>query len=123
MSPTPRRGLPGTSPAVTDPGAPGRRTRMSDPTTAAPAPDDSSRRSGSLRRAPAVSVVGCVLFSFISYWRTAAGVLCDLAGAAYDSGGSVEQSIGPAAPWLILAVMLFSFCVPSVYIESCAMFV
>ncbi len=96
---------------------------MSDSTTAAPSPDDSSRRSGSLRRATQIIVVGSVMFSFISYWRTAAVVLCDLASTAYYIGGIVEQSIGPAAPWLILAVMLFSFCVRSVYIESCAMFV
>src|SRR5207302_6170403 len=35
----------------------------------------------------------------------------------------VEQSIGKAAPWFILAVMVFSYAVRSVYIESCAMFV
>src|SRR6202007_1452324 len=30
---------------------------------------------------------------------------------------------GPAAPWFVLAVMLFSFAVRSVYMESCSMFV
>src|SRR5262249_35750786 len=38
-------------------------------------------------------------------------------------GGIVEQAIGPAAPWFILAVMLFSYAVRSVYIESCSMFI
>ena len=33
------------------------------------------------------------------------------------------SQIGPAAPWFILAVMLFSYAVRSVYIESCSMFV
>src|SRR5262249_6311601 len=60
---------------------------------------------------------------FISYWRTAAVVLCDLASTAYYIGGAVEQAIGPAAPWFILAVMLFSYAVRSVYIESCSLFV
>ncbi len=58
-------------------------------------------------------VVSSVMFTFISYWRTAAVVLCDLASTAYYIGGIVEQSIGPAAPWFILAVMLFSYAVRS----------
>jgi amino acid transporter/nucleotide-binding universal stress UspA family protein len=87
-------------------------------------PHDSSRdRSSRLRRAAQVIVVGSVMFTFISYWRTAAVVLCDLASTAYYIGGIVEQSIGPAAPWFILAVMCFSYAVRSVYIESCALFV
>src|SRR5262245_40538679 len=86
--------------------------------------DSSSReRSRRLRRAAQVIVVGSVMFSFISFWRTAAVVLCDLASTAYYIGGIVEQSIGKAAPWFILAVMIFSYAVRSVYIESCAMFV
>jgi amino acid transporter/nucleotide-binding universal stress UspA family protein len=63
------------------------------------------------------------MFTFISYWRTAAVVLCDLASTAYYIGGIVEGAIGPAAPWFILAVMLFSYCVRSIYIESCSLFV
>jgi amino acid transporter len=70
-----------------------------------------------------VIIVGSVMFTFISYWRTAAVVLCDLASTAYYIGGIVEQAIGPAAPWFILAVMLFSYGVRSVYIESCSLFV
>ena len=56
-------------------------------------------------------VVSSVMFTFISYWRTAAVVLCDLASTAYYIGGIVESQIGPAAPWFILAVMLFSYAV------------
>src|SRR5437660_11327864 len=80
----------------------------------------SSRRS---MRTTQVIVVGSVMFTFISYWRTAAVVLCDIASTAYYIGGIVEQAIGKAAPWFILAVMLFSYAVRSVYIESCSMFV
>lgn len=76
-----------------------------------------------LRGAAKVIIVSSVMFSFISYWRTAAVVLCDLASTAYYIGGIVEQSIGPAAPWFILAVMFFSYAVRSVYIESCTLFV
>jgi amino acid transporter len=70
-----------------------------------------------------VIVVSSVMFTFISYWRTAAVVLCDLASTAYYIGGVVESVVGPSAPWFILAVMLFSYAVRSVYIESCSLFV
>ena len=72
-----------------------------------------------LRRPVQIIVVSSVMLTFISYWRTAAIVLCDLASTAYYIGGIVEGAIGPAAPWFILAVMLFSYAVRSIYIESC----
>jgi amino acid transporter/nucleotide-binding universal stress UspA family protein len=78
------------------------------------------------RRGPTpgqVLVVTSVMFTFITFWRTAAIVLCDLASTAYYIGGIVESQVGKAAPWFILAVMLFSYAVRSVYIESCSMFV
>src|SRR5271168_3184625 len=84
-----------------------------------PIASDGSR----LARAAKVIVVSSVMLTFISYWRIAAIVLCDLASTAYYIGGIVEQAIGPAAPWFILAVMLFSYAVRSVYIESSSMFV
>ena len=68
-------------------------------------------------------LVGSVMLCFISYWRVAAVVLCDMASTAFYIGGIVEQLIGAAAPWFILAVMLFSYAVRSVYIESCSMYV
>jgi amino acid transporter len=64
-----------------------------------------------------------VALSFISFWRGASIVLSDLASSAYYAGGIVETAIGPSAPWFVLAVMLFSFAVRSVYMESCSMFV
>ncbi len=76
-----------------------------------------------LARPAQVIIVSSVMFTFITYWRTAAIVLCDLASTAYYIGGIVEQAIGPAAPWFILAVLLFSYAVRSVYIESGALFV
>src|SRR5437868_14734009 len=79
--------------------------------------------SGSFARAVKVIIVSSVMFTFISYWRTAAVVLCDLASTAYYIGGIVENAIGPAAPWFILGVMLFSYAVRMVYIESCSLFV
>src|SRR5246500_5461056 len=63
------------------------------------------------------------LLSFFSFWRAAAIVLNDLASSAYYAGGEAEGYIGKAAPWFILAIMLFSYAVRAVYIESCSMFV
>ena len=61
------------------------------------------------RAAPNILIATTAMLAFISFWRTAAVVLCDLARApAYYIGGIVEQAIGPAAPWFILAVMLFT---------------
>jgi amino acid transporter/nucleotide-binding universal stress UspA family protein len=64
-----------------------------------------------------------VALSFISFWRGAAIVLSDLASSAFYAGGIAEQAVGKSAPWFILGVMLFSFAVRSVYMESCGMFV
>jgi len=72
---------------------------------------------------PQVIVVTTAMLVFISFWRAAAIVLCDMASTAYYIGGIVEQAIGKAAPWYIGAVMLFAYAVRGVYIESCAMFV
>jgi amino acid transporter len=63
------------------------------------------------------------MLSFISFWRAAAIVLSDLGSSAYYVGGIAEKAIGKAAPWFILAIMLFSYAVRAVYIESCSMFV
>jgi len=70
-----------------------------------------------------VVVATTVALSFISFWRAAAIVLSDLASSAFYAGGIAEHAVGPAAPWFILGVMLFSFAVRSVYLESCSMFV
>ena len=77
-------------------------------------PGESTASGIRLKRAAQVIVVSSVMFTFISYWRTAAVVLCDLASTAYYIGGIVESAIGPAAPWFILAVMCFSYAVRSV---------
>ncbi len=70
-----------------------------------------------------VVVATTVLLSFISFWRAAAIVLSDLGSTAFYVGGIVEQAVGKAAPWFILGVMVFSYAVRALYIESSAMFV
>jgi amino acid transporter len=82
-------------------------------------PGSFARRDGRVR----VVVATTVLLSFISFWRAAAIVLNDLGSTAFYIGGIVEQALGKSAPWFILAVMLFSYAVRAVYIESSAMFV
>ena len=67
-------------------------------------------------------VASSVMLTFISFWRAAAIVLNDLASSAYYAGGIAEQMVGEAAPWFILGIMLFSFAVRAVYVESCSMF-
>jgi amino acid transporter len=75
------------------------------------------------RPAVKVFVATTVMLSFISFWRAAAIVLSDLASSAYYAGGDAEKVIGKSAPWFILAVMLFSYAVRALYIESSSMFV
>ena len=72
---------------------------------------------------PRVIVATTALLTFISFWRAAAIVLNDLASSAYYAGGEAEGFIGKTAPWFILAIMLFSYAVRAVYVESCSMFV
>jgi amino acid transporter len=72
---------------------------------------------------PRVIVATTALLTFISFWRAAAIVLNDLASSAYYAGGEAEGFIGKTAPWFILAIMMFSYAVRAVYVESCSMFV
>jgi amino acid transporter len=85
--------------------------------------DSTALPNSAKTRAAQVVVVSSVMFTFISYWRTAAVVLCDMSSTVFYVGAIVENAIGEAAPWFVLAVLLFSFAMRSVYIESCALFV
>src|SRR5258708_24627230 len=70
-----------------------------------------------------VVVATTVALTFITFWQAAAVVLNDLASTMFYIGGIAEQAIGKPAPWMVLGVMLFSYAVRSVYMESCGMFV
>ncbi len=70
-----------------------------------------------------VVVASTVALTFITFWEAAAVVLNDLASTMFYIGGITEQAIGKPAPWMVLAVMLFSYVVRSIYLESCGMFV
>src|SRR5271154_5305587 len=67
-------------------------------------------------------VASSVMLTFISFWRAAAIVLNDLGSSGFYAGGIAEAAVGKAAPWFILGIMLFSFAVRAVYVESCSMF-
>ena len=78
---------------------------------------------GFARPVAKVLVATTAMLAFISFWRAAAIVLNDLASSAYYAGGEAEQFIGKTAPWFILGIMLFSYAVRAIYVESCSMFV
>jgi amino acid transporter len=88
-------------------------------------PGDLNSAMANVGKRPAIKVfvATTVMLSFISFWRASAIVLSDLASSAYYVGGDAEKVIGKSAPWFVLAVMLFSYAVRSIYIESSAMFV
>src|ERR1700760_2894667 len=90
--------------------------------SAPPAPSNSATSSSGSTKTKVI-VATTVMLSFISFWRAAAIVLSDLASSAYYVGGIAESAIGKAAPWFILGIMLFSYTVRAIYIESCSMFV
>ena len=85
--------------------------------------DKKASSRGAARVLPQVVVATTAMLTFISFWRAAAIVLNDLASSAYYAGGIAEHAIGKTAPWFILAIMLFSYAVRAVYMESCSMFV
>jgi len=70
-----------------------------------------------------VLVATTAMLAFISFWRAAAMVLNDMGSSAFYAGAIAEYFVGKAAPWFVLAIMLLSFAVRSLYIESCSMFV
>jgi amino acid transporter len=72
---------------------------------------------------PRVVVATTAMLTFISFWRAAAVVLNDLASSAFYAGGIAEEAVGRSAPWFIMGIMLFSYAVRAIYVESCSMFV
>jgi amino acid transporter len=90
---------------------------MNPPTSSSPPTPSSSET------ATKVVVATTVALTFITFWQAAAVVLNDMASTMFYIGEIAEQAIGKSAPWMVMAVMLFSFAVRSVYMESCSMFV
>src|SRR5499433_1302020 len=82
-----------------------------------------SRSDVALTSAPRVLIASTAMLAFISFWRAAAVVLNDMGSSAFYAGAIAEHFIGKTAPWFILAIMVLSFAVRSLYIESCSMFV
>src|ERR1700687_3431483 len=74
-------------------------------------------------RTQRVLVATTAMLAFISFWQAAAVVLNDMGSSAFYAGAIAEHFVGKSAPWFILAIMLLSYAVRAVYIESCSMFV
>jgi amino acid transporter len=70
-----------------------------------------------------VLIATTAMLSFISFWRAAAVVLNDMGSSAFYAGAIAENFIGKTAPWFVLAILILSYAVRSVYVESCSMFV
>ena len=88
--------------------------------------NDSSGRTSPrvvMNGAQRVLVATTAMLAFISFWRAAAIVLNDMGSSAFYAGAISEHFVGKTAPWFILAIMLLSYAVRAVYIESCSMFV
>src|SRR5881296_1148284 len=72
---------------------------------------------------PRVLIASTAMLAFISFWQAAAVVLNDMGSSAFYAGAIAEHFIGKTAPWFIFAIMVLSFAVRALYIESCSMFV
>src|SRR5712692_1819908 len=70
-----------------------------------------------------VLIASSAMLAFISFWRAAAVVLNDMGSSAFYAGAIAEGFVGKTAPWFVLAIMLLSYAVRAVYIESRSMFV
>jgi amino acid transporter len=86
-------------------------------------PNNAHTRGAVINGAQRVLVASTAMLAFISFWQAAAVVLNDMGSSAFYAGAIAEHFVGKTAPWFILAIMLLSYAVRSVYIESCSMFV
>src|SRR5215471_18533653 len=80
-------------------------------------------RTPVLNGAQRVLIASTAMLAFISFWRAAAVVLNDMGSSAFYAGAIAEHFVGKTAPWFILGIMLFSYAVRAIYVESCSMFV
>jgi amino acid transporter len=86
-------------------------------------PNPPSGEGARLITLPRVLVATTAMLTFISFWRAAAIVLNDMGSSAFYAGAIAEHFVGKTAPWFILAIMILSYAVRAIYIESCSMFV
>ena len=82
-------------------------------------PDSNSPRASSGPQQ--VLVATTAMLAFISFWRAAAIVLNDMGSSAFYAGAIAEHFVGKTAPWFVLSIMVLSYAVRAVYIESCSM--
>ena len=82
-----------------------------------------SAASARVSRVKKVVVLTTGMVTFIPFWKAAAVVLCDVGSSAFYAGGIAMRAFGPAFPWYILAVMLFSGLLLMLELEACSLFV
>jgi len=63
------------------------------------------------------------LLAFPPFWRAAALAVAELGVAAFFVAGIAEASIGPTAPWFVLAAVFLGFWLRAVDVEARALFV
>jgi len=68
-------------------------------------------------------VLATTLVSFVPLSRAAALALTDLGTAAFFIGGTMQATLGAAAPWFVLSAAVLGFGLRAVDIESWALFV
>ncbi len=76
------------------------------------------------KRATKVVVVTSVMLSFISFCPSGAlrPSSSTISGRRLSMSAALPSKRSEMRPWFIFAVMLFSYAVRAVYIESCGMF-
>ena len=84
---------------------------------------NSSETVSGSSRVKKVVVLTTAMLTFIPFWKAAAVVLCDFGSSAFYAGGIAMRAFGPAFPWYILAVMLFSGLLLMLELEACSLFV
>src|SRR5438874_2111987 len=82
-----------------------------------------TRLDAAPKAAPRVLIASTAMLAFITFWQAAAIVLNDMGSSAFYAGAIAEHFVGKTAPWFILAIMVLSFAVRALHIESCSMFV
>jgi magnesium transporter len=63
------------------------------------------------------------LVSYVSVWRATARALVELGAAAFFIAGAAWSSLGPAAPWFVLAAVALAAAMRAADVEARALFV
>src|SRR2546430_16510509 len=65
-----------------------------------------------------VLIASTAMLAFISFWRAAAVVVNDMGSSSFYAGAIAEHFVGKQAQWFVLSIMLFSYAILTLLIES-----